>query len=133
MLCVLAELATGVAAMLGMVRRHDLRDWHTQPVAENLPLAKPDTVQKEITDDATGFMLSLSRHEAVLTVSHPKHGARFENAGQITLRSRRRRRLEGSGTRCNAAPPVGTTSWAFGASAGQEPCGPISRDHASLI
>ncbi len=133
MLCVLAELVTSVAAMLGMVRRHDLRDWHTQPVAENLPLAKPDTVQKEITDDATGRMLSLSKHEAVLTVSHPKHGARFENAGQITLRSRRRRRLEGSGTRCKAVLPGRAASCAHGASAGQEPCGPISRDPISLI
>ena len=71
LLCVIAELVHSVAAMLGMRRRGETRDWHTSPAPQALPQATPDTPQQETPISPTGLMLSLSKHEAVLTTSRP--------------------------------------------------------------
>ncbi|MBY0254379.1 MAG: hypothetical protein K2X54_23870 [Methylobacterium organophilum] len=69
-LCVIAELVRNVAARLGMRNRRQARVCDTIQMPEALPLAKRDTPQEETTTSPTGLMLSLSKHEAVLTVSH---------------------------------------------------------------
>jgi len=121
MLCVLVELVSGVAAMLGMRNRRQVRECDSIQMPEALPLAKPDTHHEEITNVPSGLTLSLSKGEAVLTPSRLTHRAGSGTAGLPP------------GTRCNAAPRSRATTCACRASAGQEPGGPISRDHASLI
>ena len=71
LLCVIAELVIGVAAMFGMRNRRQARVCDTIPMPEALPQATRDTYQKETTTPPTGLMLSLSKHEAVLTTSRP--------------------------------------------------------------
>jgi len=68
LLCVIAELVLGVAAMLGMRRRSETRDWHTSPAPQALPQAKPDT-QKQEADSSSESFSGLSR-ESLL--EHPR-------------------------------------------------------------
>ena len=70
-LCVIAELVNRVAAMLGMRNRRQARVCDTIQMPEALPQATHDTPQEETTISPTGLMLSLSKHEAVLTTSRP--------------------------------------------------------------
>ena len=71
MLRLFAELVSSVAAMLGIRNRRQARECDTNQMPEALPQAKPDTQLQETISPPTGLMLSLSKHEAVLTTSRP--------------------------------------------------------------
>ena len=71
MLRLFAELVSNVAAMLGIRNRRQARECDTNQMPEALPQAKPDTQLQETITPPTGLMLSLSKHEAVLTTSRP--------------------------------------------------------------
>jgi hypothetical protein len=45
-LCALVMIVSNVAAMFGMRRQGEPRDWHTQDAEQALPQTKPDTSQR---------------------------------------------------------------------------------------